>query len=157
MTDKKAAYIGLAVAGFWYYFLRGVTALKIGLKQLRITGIDGDTATLEVTLFIQNPLLAQVFVRSVSGTISIMGIPVGTIDYPINRRIKSRSITYLPVRVQISYSALGDALWANIMTGDIQTLIIELQGTITTGEKVEIPIPVRKSWTYSDIIESNAE
>ena len=157
MSDKQAICIGLAVAGFWYYFLRGASALKLGLKSLRLSGISMDTATLEVTLYVRNPLLATVFVRSIAGTISVMGMPVGVIDTVINKRIYARSTSYIPVHVQISYAAMGAAAWANIMSGNVQTLTVEFAGKITAGEKVALPIPVKKLWTYQDIIEKEAQ
>lgn len=157
MTDKQAWIVGLSAATFWLLVLRGASALKIGLKSVRLQQVNGDIATLQVMLYVQNPLIASVLIRNVAGQINIMGIPVGTIDYPINRRIEARSITYIPVQVEVSYSKLGDAVWANIMSGDVQTLSIELDGTITAGERYAVSIPIHKVWTYSDIINKQAE
>ena len=157
MTEKQAWIVGLSAAAFWLLVLRGASALKIGLKYIQLISVNGDTATMQVMLYVQNPLIASVLVRSVSGTVSIMGIPVGVIDYPINKRIEARSISYIPVQVEISYSKLGDAIWANIMSGSVQTLSIELDGKITAGEQYSISVPIRKLWTYSDIINRQAE
>ena len=157
MTDRKAIGLGLVAAGFWYLFLRGASALKLGLKSLRLSGISLESATLEVTLFVRNPLLATVFVREIAGTISVMGVPVGVIDTVINKRIFARSTSYIPVQVQISYAAMGAAAWQNIMSGNVQTLTVEFDGKIKAGERFSVPIPVKKLWTYRDIIEKEAQ
>ena len=157
MTNKKALYLGLGIASLWMWVFRGVSALKVGLKDIRLVNIAGDNATLQVTIYLQNPLLVSVVVRSITGVIRIMGKDVGIIDYPISQRIKARSINYLPVQVHVDYISLGDAVWANIQTGTIQTLTVELDGTITAGEKHPIKLPIRKLWTYNDIIQGSAE
>ena len=157
MTNQQAIGAGLLVAGFWYYVLRGASALRIGLKRLRLLTIGLDASTIEALLYVYNPLLATVFVREVQGTIYIQGQPVGVVNYPVNRRIQARSTTYIPVQLIVSPTALGAAAWQNIMSGSIQTLTIELKGTIRTGEQVVLPIPIRKTWTYNDIIEREAQ
>ena len=153
MDEKRAIGYGLLAASFWYLFLRGVKALRVGLQQLRLVSVESETATLEVMLYVRNPLLVSVLVRDISGTISIMGIPVGTINYPINRRIAAQGVSYIPVQVHISYQALGASLFTNILSGSVQSLLIELQGKVTAGEKIPVSVPIRKAWTYNDIIQ----
>ena len=153
MTTRQRIGVSILAVGVWWFGLRGASALKVGLHSLRLAGIAADTATLEVTLYVRNPLLATVFVRSISGTVSVMGIPVGVVDCPVNQRILARQTTYIPIPVQISYANLGAAAYTNIMTGSVQSLAIELQGKICAGESVPVNIPIRKIWTYNDIIQ----
>lgn len=155
--NKRALYWGLGVASLWMWVFRGVSALKIGLKDIRLYSLAGDGGTLQVTIYIQNPLLVSVVVRSITGVIKIMGKEVGIIDYPVAQRINARSVNYLPVLVQVDYKSLGEAVWQNIQSGTIQTLSVELEGTITAGEKYPVRLPIRKLWTYNDIIQGIAE
>lgn len=152
--DNKAIKLGLLATGFWYFFLRGAIALRVGLKSVRLVEVFGDRATVEIMLYVYNPTLASVLVRSLRGTVSVMGMPVGEIDYPVNARIKARRTAVVPVMVDVSSSAFGEAMWNNIQTGHIETMAIELNGSVVCGEKVPISYPIRKLWVWQDIIDS---
>lgn len=151
MNSKQAWYIfGAGVV--YYYFLRGARALRFGIKNFGLVSFTDSTATFEIRFFVYNPLLVDFFCRNVEGEIRLMGVKIGEIDYPINQTLKSRSLNFVPVQFTVSIADLTDGLWKYIQTGNVSTLIVEFDGSVTVGRDHTVEVPVRKTVTWGDLM-----
>ena len=135
----------------WYGLLRGVRAVKVYFDKLRIVGINPGAIEYKITLLVHNPLLVDVLVNDISGNVYIMGVHVATINYPVNQRIRSFATSMFDIQFEAYADKLGEALWANIQTGDPHTLLVTFDGYVTIKG---IQIPVKKDFTYDDIFRS---
>lgn len=151
MNSKQAWYIfGAGVV--YYYFLRGARALRFGIKNFGLVSFTDSNATFEIRFYIYNPLLVDIFCRTVSGDIRLMGVKVGEIDYPINQTIQARSLNYVPVQFTVSIADLTEGLWQYIQTGNVSTLIIEFDGQVVVGRDKQVTVPIRKTVTWGDLV-----
>ena len=149
--NKKQAWWIFGAGVVYYYFLRGVRSLQFGIKRFALVSFSDKIAEFEVVFFAYNPLLISLFLRGVKGTIRLMGIEVGIVNYPVNQDVKARSYTYIPVRFTVEYNKIGEGLVEYLKTGNVNTLLIEFEGTISLGRDHIVDVPIKKQITWGDI------
>lgn len=149
--NKKQAWWIFAAGVVYYYFLRGVRSLKFGIDRFHLVSFNDKMAEFEVVFFAYNPLLVSLFLRNVNGTIRLMGREIGSVDYPVNQNVLARSYTLIPVRFTVEYAKLGDGLVSYLRTGNVSTLLIEFDGTISMGQDRIVSVPIKKQITWGDI------
>lgn len=149
--NKKQAWWIFGAGVVYYYFLRGVRSLQFGIDRFHLVSFNDKMAEFEVVFFAYNPLLISLFLRNVSGTIRLMGKEIGSVDYPVNQNVLARSYTLIPVRFTVDYAKLGDGLVSYLKTGNVSTLLIEFDGTISLGQDRIVNVPIKKQITWGDI------
>lgn len=149
MKQKTAGILLLSGVALYYLVLQGIRGIGVSFKGLRVVSIVDDSVRFSVQLYIRNPLLLSVLVNDIVGTIYIMNIPVADVDFPLNQRIHSRSISPVTINFNVSKSKLGEALFANIETGDVRTLLVRFAGYLKISK---VKVNVDKQFTFEDII-----
>ena len=150
MKSNAAIWIGAGMV-LWYGFLRGVRAVKVYFDKLRVVSIAADGIIYRISLAIHNPLLIDVVINDIQGKVYIMDTHVATIDYPVNQRIRSFGTSVFDIQFEAYSDKIGAALWQNIQTGDVHTLLVTFDGYVTVKG---VNIHVKKQFTYDDIFRS---
>ena len=147
--EKIVVYTLLGLYGLWYGVLRGVNAVKVVFENLSLVSINEGSLTFNLSILIHNPLWVDVVVNDIVGDIAIMNIPCAVVNYPVNQRLYGGKTSRLQVNFDVFLADLGDALYQNIMTGDIETLIMNFNGYVTIKG---VRIPIDKEFTIKEII-----
>lgn len=144
----------IAGLGLLYYtVLRGASALTIGIRGYQLSGVDLVNKTVQVRLnfYIKNPLFVGIKLRGIVGDVYMQGMKVGSInssyDYFLSGGGKVHSV---PVTVTCSMASLGEAMIANIQSGNVQTLTVAFDGSIRIG-KNGVAIPIQKTLDWREI------
>lgn len=150
---KSAVKIGLAAGLLYYTVLRGASALFVGVRGYMLKGIDVATGmiTLQINFVINNPLWVGIRLRSIDGEIFIQGVKCGVIDMRYDYYMSGRRSHNIPVLVTVDTSNLGQAVLANISTGNINTLTVDFDGGVTVGKSDLVRIPLKKTLDWEDI------
>lgn len=144
-TVRIIAGIGL----LYYSVLRGVSALAVGIRGYQFAGLDFSENTLRVKLFfaIKNPLLVGVKLRGIVGDVYMQGIKVGEVNSEYNYFLSGCKTHIVPITVTCNISSLGEAVIANIQTGNINTLTIAFDGYASVGNNgVTLPVQTTLNW-----------
>ncbi len=149
MKKRNKGILFLGGAALYYWVLRGIRGVSVAFKGLRVISVVDDTIRFSVQLFIHNPLLISVLVNDIIGTIYIMNIPVAEVDFPLNQRIQSRSVSPVTINFNVSREMLGEAMYQNIMTGDIRTLLVRFTGYLKAAN---VRVNVNKQFTFEDLV-----
>lgn len=148
MTNKQAGILLVGGAALWYWVLRGVRAIAVKFERLRLYAVNVGSLSFNISVLIHNPLLISVLVNDVIGDIYIMDVHCATVNYPLNQRIGALSDSRIRLNFDAYPAQLGEALFANISTGDIRTMLFRFDGYVTVGG---IRIKVDKSFTFNDV------
>lgn len=147
MSNKGVILLGGA-ALLWYGVLRGVNAIEVKFEKLRIVKFALSAITFQLSLIIYNPLLVSVLVNEIVGDVYIMGIKVATINQPLNQRIYANKASRFNLLFDVYPNELTQALWANIQTGDIHTMLFRFDGYAVVKN---IKIPIDREFTFDEI------
>lgn len=145
---QSLGILALLLSGLWLVGKWTLNNIAVNFDKLHFYGIDANTIKLQASLLIQNPLPVSVLVNELYGDVYIMGIQSGALSTIINQRIHANSISEFRINIDIFRETIGEAIWANIMTGDVRTLLVEFQGYIVVEGK---QLPVKKTMTYEDL------
>lgn len=148
MTNRQTGILLVGCAALWYWVLRGVRAIAVKFEGLRVSSVNGGSVSFALSVLIHNPLLISVLVNDIIGDVYIMDIHCATVNYPLNQRIRALGDSRIRVNFDAYPAQLGEALFANIATGDIRTLLFRFNGYVTVGG---IRIKVDKSFTFNDV------
>lgn len=157
IIDMKDTYKNIVLWGgltaIWYYVLRGARALSIKMVTLGFSGVDilAETISLRPVFRIANPLWVSVFVQKITGDLYIMDAKVAEINASINRPIAANAVTQISVPVEATMSGLSEAVVQNIRTGDVRTLLITFDGTVSIGKNNPVTLPVRIGLSWEDL------
>ncbi|MCM1069933.1 MAG: hypothetical protein NC038_07795 [Paludibacter sp.] len=148
MTNKTAGILLLSGGALWYWVLRGVRAIAVKFERLRLFSVNVGSLSFNISVLIHNPLLVTVLVNEIIGDIYIMDVHCAAINYPLNQRIRAMGDSRLQVNFDVFPEQLGQALFSNISTGDIKTLLFRFDGYVKVGG---IRIKIDKSFTFTDV------
>ena len=147
MRNNWAIWTGAAVV-LWFGFLRGVKAAKVTFDRLRIIGVGVSSILLQIAVKVSNPTLLDLVVQNIRGDVYIQGIPVAVVNYPVNQRIRPFASSVFRIQIEAFSDKIGEAVWANIQTGDIKSLNVKFDGFVTIKD---IDIPISRTFTYEEI------
>lgn len=141
-------------AGLLYYgVLRGANALMVGVRSYGLKSVDvaDGTITLQVNFVIKNPLWVGIRLRSIDGDVFIQGVKCGVVDMHYDYYMSGNRTHTIPVLVTVDTSNLGQAVLANISTGNIRALTVDFDGGVTVGKSDLLRLPIKKTLTWEDI------
>ena len=140
----------LTVAGLWYGILRGVNAVKVTLEKIRWGDIKADGIEFSLAVLIHNPLLVSVTIDNIVGDIYIMDIPCAKVNTPIQQTLAGRATSRVWIDFLLESRLLGEALWQNIQSGDVNNLVMRFAGYVTVKG---VQIPIDRVFTLSELLE----
>lgn len=127
--------------------------ITVGVKGVYLNGLVSESSIpLRVVVYISNrTILGSLLIRSISGVLVSSGRTVATIDQIVNRRIGAGKYIEHSLLININGVEAMQAIWANIQSGNIQSLAFDLMGEIVVGEQWPVPIRFKKLFTYNEI------
>ena len=141
-------------AGLLYYgVLRGAKGLKVQMYSYEFKGVDvlNNTIQLDLNILVKNPLLVGLLLKSVQGDVYVQGIKAGYVNTQLNYTISGGRTHILPIVVNLRISDLGQAIIANIQSGNVQSLSVKFDGRLYVGDYgVSIPLQIEKG--YNDLV-----
>lgn len=154
MDSSKIIGWAAVAAAAWYGVLRGARALFIGVTGFRFTGLSlvENTATFVLNFVIQNPLFVGIKLDKVVGDVYIQGIKCGRVDNVYQYYMTGGKAHNIPVAVTIDLSQLTHAAVENIMSGDVNTLTVSFDGSVTVGDNGLVAIPIQKTIGLSELV-----
>ena len=148
MKKETALWIA-GGAALWYFVLRGISAVQFRFLGLGLVSATAEQLDFRLSLAVRNPLLVGVVVNHIAGDIYIGTTRVGVVDYPLNRRVERRGITYLSFQFTAYTRELGQALVENILTGDVRTLTVRFTGQVTVEGR---PVAIDRMFLFEDLV-----
>lgn len=139
----------IAGAAIWFLVLRGVNAVKIVFDKITIKSVTAESVTMGISMWVRNPLITDITVNNIIGDVYLMNIPVAKVDYPVNSKLYGVATNRFELNFIIQQSALTEAIWANIQTGNVQTLICRFVGNVEINH---VKIPVDREFTFNELI-----
>lgn len=146
---KTLGWILVGGAALWWGVLRGIDAIKIKFEKIRLVGITSTSMTMNLSVLVKNPLFVDVLVNDIVGDVYLMGEKCAVVNYPINQRLRGGKTSRLQVYIEVLGQQVGQALWANIQTGNINTLLMRFDGYVTVRG---MRIPIDRQFTLGEIL-----
>ena len=89
--------------------------------------------------------------NDVVGELYAGGVQIGYVNTQLNYLCSGEKTHVLPVIVNLTSQGLGQALWQNIQTGNINNLVIDFDGALRVT-KLNIRVPVELSFKWRDLV-----
>lgn len=150
--NNDSSFLGkvlLAGAAVWFFVLRGANAVKVVFESIAIKNIGVGEITLGISLLVRNPLLVDITIKDIVGDVYIMDVPCAKVDYPVNSKLYGVATNRFNINFKVNQAELSEALWENIQTGDVRTLLCRFVGYVEIGK---IRIPLDRTFTFNEIM-----
>lgn len=140
---------GLTAAAI--YLKHRIDSIGLMVRNLTLVSVDqnGKTALLNLVLSVRYPLPFETLAKRLTGSLYVQGQQVATIDTMVNRYLAPDAENVINVPVTLYYNRLAAGLWANIQTGNVRTLILNLDARLSTNI---LPIHLHRTLTWEDLI-----
>lgn len=147
------AKIGVGAGALYVIYRIAVQNLVVGIQRAFLYGlnIEKGIAAVQLNVSLQNPLPFGVTVKNIVGTVYAGGVPIGTVNTTLNYYVGGAKVHILPVIVNLTADGMGQAVWQNIQTGNINNLVISFDGKIH-ATKLNIGIPLQFDLKWSDLV-----
>lgn len=132
------------------YMKHRIDSIGLSLRNLTLISYDSDTKTalLNLVVSVRYPLPFDVLAKHLTGMLYIQGAPVASIDTEVNRYLRSDAENLMTIPVSVDITQLGTGIWNNIQTGNVRTLMLQLDARLTTNV---IPISLHRVLTWEDL------
>jgi len=150
---ERWAKIGIGAGLIYLALLKISRSLVVGVRSFQFKSVDltNKTVSLAINMEIKNPLIFGITITGIQGDVYMQGMKVGYVNTSYNYYLAGGHTHILPVIVNLSIGALGDAVIQNIQTGDISTLTIAFNGRVLAG-KLKLTMPVQVELDYKDLV-----
>lgn len=150
-SDKLKAWLLFGLAGSVVYLKHRLDAITMRLQSIGIVNIDttNRVATLNLVVDLIYPLPFGLTLKTLTGDLYIMGKRVAVVKNVLNRYLSPSSVTPITITVDVDLAQLAEGVLANIQTGNIRSLLIQLDARATTNL---LPISLHKTFVYDDLI-----
>lgn len=147
------AKIGLGLGAAYLAYRMAIKELVVGVQKVSLYGLNLEKgiAAIQLNVEMYNPLPVGVTVRDIVGKVYASGVQIGTVNTTLNYFLGGERRHILPVIVNLYASGMGEALWKNIQTGNVNNLIIDFDGKVR-ATKLNIGVPLDLSFNWKDII-----
>ena len=150
MMNKTVGWLLIGGATLWWLISRGIDAVKVSFEQIKLISISSDSISLSLSILVKNPLFFGVLLKDLTGTVYLMDVPCAVVNYPVNQRIKAGATSRLLINIDVLPTQLGSAIWANIQTGNINTLLMRFKGRINVNN---VSVPIDREFVLGDILD----
>lgn len=142
--------------GFGVLYLAYRSAIKelvVGVEKVSLYGlnIEKGIAAIQLNVKIYNPLPIGVTIQKITGKVYASGVQIGLLDTTLNYYLGGEREHVLPVVVNLTAQGMGEALWKNIQTGNVNNLVIDFNGEIC-ATKLNINMPLQLSFNWKDLV-----
>lgn len=129
-----------------------VQQIMVDVSSLKLVrfGLEDLSATLSIDLIIDNPLDVGVLVKSLQGDVYLSGVPVGVINTQYDYFLSGHTHHEIPIYIDVTAERLGNALWANITSGNINNMALDIDATVY-ATKLGVPVPVQLHYDWNEI------
>ena len=137
----------------YYGVLRGAKGLQVKMHSYEFKGVDvaSGTIRLDLNILVKNPLLVGLLLKSVQGDVYVQGIKAGYINTLLDYTISGGKTHIIPLVVNLKIAELGQAVLANINSGDVNSLSVKFDGRLFIGNYgVSVPVTIEKG--YKDLV-----
>ena len=147
------AKIGLGIGALWLAYKVAARGLVVGVSKVLLKGIDlsQGVAQVQLNVSVRNPLPFGVKVKDLTGDVYAQGVRIGYVNTVFDYLLGAERVHTLPVIVNLTAQGMGEALWKNIQTGDINTLILDFNGNLHVTN-AGIAVPVDLSFNWKDLV-----
>lgn len=147
------AKIGLGIGALWLAFRIAAKGLVVGVSKVLLKGIDlsQGIAQVQLNVSVRNPLPVGVKVKDITGSVYVNGVQIGYVNTVFDYLLGGERTHILPVIVNLTADGMGQALWNNIQTGNINNLILDFDGQLHVT-KLNIAVPVELSFKWRDLV-----
>lgn len=147
------AKIGLGIGALWLAFRIAAKGLVVGVSKVLLKGIDlsQGIAQVQLNVSVRNPLPVGVKVKDITGSVYANGVQIGYVNTVFDYLLGGERTHILPVIVNLAADGMGQALWNNIQTGNINNLILDFDGQLHVT-KLNIAVPVELSFKWRDLV-----
>lgn len=147
------AKIGLGIGALWLAFRIAAKGLVVGVSKVLLKGIDlsQGVAQVQLNVSVRNPLPVGVKVKDITGSVYANGVQIGYVNTVFDYLLGGERTHILPVVVNLTAQGMGEALWKNIQTGNINNLILDFNGQLHVT-KLNIAVPVELSFKWRDLV-----
>ena len=147
------AKIGLGIGALWLAFRIAAKGLVVGVSKVLLKGIDlsQGVAQVQLNVSVRNPLPVGVKVKDITGSVYANGVQIGYVNTVFDYLLGGERTHILPVVVNLTAQGMGEALWKNIQTGDINNLVLDFDGQLHVT-KLNIAVPVELSFKWRDLV-----
>lgn len=148
MKNKTFGWLLIGGVSLWYFILRGVRGLKWRIADWRLQTLSAEEVSLMFFFQLKNSLFISVPIDKLEGDIYAQEVLLGYVDMPVSVNVRANSISEIPITLSLNYRKVGEAVWRNIMSGDIRTIKIRFKGRVYSGLR---SISIDKVMYYNDI------
>lgn len=147
------AKIGLGIGALWLAFRIAAKGLVVGVSKVLLKGIDisQGVAQVQLNVSVRNPLPVGVKVKDITGNVYANGVQIGYVNTVFDYLLGGERTHILPVIVNLTADGMGQALWNNIQTGNINNLVLDFDGQLHVT-KLNIAVPVELSFKWRDLV-----
>lgn len=147
------AKIGLGIGALWLAFRIAAKGLVVGVSKVLLKGIDisQGVAQVQLNVSVRNPLPVGVKVKDITGSVYANGVQIGYVNTVFDYLLGGERTHILPVIVNLTADGMGQALWNNIQTGNINNLVLDFDGQLHVT-KLNIAVPVELSFKWRDLV-----
>lgn len=147
------AKIGLGIGALWLAFRIAAKGLVVGVSKVLLKGIDisQGVAQVQLNVSVRNPLPVGVKVKDITGSVYANGVQIGYVNTVFDYLLGGERTHILPVIVNLTADGMGQALWNNIQTGNINNLVLDFDGQLYVT-KLNIAVPVELSFKWRDLV-----
>lgn len=148
-TNTTAWWV-LGLSSLVIYLKHRIDSIAIRLRNLSLVSYDQGTKTAELNLIVavHYPLPFDTLAKRLTGTLYIQGQPVATVDTMLNRYLKTDAENLLTIPATVRLDNLAAGVWANIQTGNVRTLQVQLDARLTTNL---LPINIHRVLTWDEL------
>ena len=147
------AKIGLGIGALWLAFRIAAKGLVVGVSKVLLKGIDlsQGVAQVQLNVSVRNPLPVGVKVKDITGSVYANGVQIGYVNTVFDYLLGGERTHILPVIVNLTAQGMGEALWKNIQTGDVNNLVLDFDGQLHVT-KLNIAVPIELSFKWRDLV-----
>ena len=142
MTDTTKGILLIGAAALWWRIRHNLNNISAQVENVLFKGINGVNAIFQINIIIKNPLLINIDVQEVAGSVYLYDVYLADIKTDIEQTVKANSLTRLSIDLLVDIYKIGDVLQSRIASGDSDTIQGYFDGQLVV-ENIQIPIQER--------------
>ena len=142
MTDTTKGILLIGAAALWWRIKHNLNNISAQVEKVLFKRIDGVNAVFQINIIIKNPLLINIDVQEVAGSVYLYDVYLADIKTDIEQTIKANSLTRLSIDLLMDMSKIGDVLQSRMASGDTDTIQGYFDGRLVV-ENIQIPVQER--------------